>query len=199
MQISLGNFTPVNQWIPDDAATTWKDSDERALLIDQTTGNRYLNISEKTLLACSAIVVVVSPIIEAIGVVANVIDFASFTIYWIKGEDANTENYFIAKIINVGIRLLKIAAAPISFVALELAAIYGLFRPYDGRKMYEIITRVTTVNFSSTDNDYVEIVQGDNTRNNVLYYLFMGVMSFISQPLPPLHSRNKETGDTKTV
>ncbi len=185
MQISLGNFTPVNQWIPEDSATTWKDSDEKALLVDQTTGNRYLNISENTLRACSAIVVVVSPIIEAIAIVANVIDLASFTLYLIKGPNANTADYFIAKIVNVGIRLLKIASAPISLVALELAAIYGLFRPHDGRKMYEIISRVSIDNLSTTDRDYIDIVRGDTSRKDVLYYLFMGVMSFVSQPLPP--------------
>ena len=39
----------------------------------------------------------------------------------------------------MGKDLLSIVATPLAIVGLELAAIYGLFRPFEGKKWYERI------------------------------------------------------------
>lgn len=36
---------------------------------------------------------------------------------------------------------MRILVTPLSIIGLELAAIYGLFRPYDGRKLYASLER----------------------------------------------------------
>ena len=45
------------------------------------------------------------------------------------------------KLADAGKDSLRIVAAPFSILGLELAALYGLIRPYDGRKMYATIER----------------------------------------------------------
>lgn len=42
---------------------------------------------------------------------------------------------------------LRIIASPIAIAGLELAAIYGIIRPYDGRKLYASIERAEYRNF----------------------------------------------------
>jgi len=37
---------------------------------------------------------------------------------------------------------LRIVATPLVLVALELSALYGIFRPYDGRKLYASFERM---------------------------------------------------------
>lgn len=44
---------------------------------------------------------------------------------------------------DAGQDILRIIATPFSILGLELAAIYGMFRPYDGRKLYGSIERAT--------------------------------------------------------
>jgi len=48
---------------------------------------------------------------------------------------------FNASLKEAGKDLLRIFTTPIAYVGLELAAIYGRFRPYDGRKLYATIER----------------------------------------------------------
>ena len=42
---------------------------------------------------------------------------------------------------------MRIIATPVSILGLELAAIYGIFQPYDGRKLYASFERATYGNF----------------------------------------------------
>lgn len=50
---------------------------------------------------------------------------------------------FTARLLDAGTDLLRIVAVPISLVGLELAALYGILSPYDGRKLYASIERLT--------------------------------------------------------
>lgn len=47
------------------------------------------------------------------------------------------------RIISAGGDLLRIVATPISLIGLELSAIYGIFNPFDGRKLYASFERAT--------------------------------------------------------
>lgn len=60
--------------------------------------------------------------------------------FWIKREGEEKYN-FKARLIEAGKDLLRIVASPIAIIGLELAAIYGLMRPYDGRKLYATFER----------------------------------------------------------
>jgi hypothetical protein len=48
---------------------------------------------------------------------------------------------FKARLKDAGGDLLRVVLTPIALVGLELAAIYGIFNPYEGRKLYASIER----------------------------------------------------------
>jgi hypothetical protein len=56
-------------------------------------------------------------------------------------RDGETKYNFRARFIDSAKDLLAVVTAPISLVALEIAALYGCIRPYDGRKLYATLER----------------------------------------------------------
>lgn len=62
----------------------------------------------------------------------------SLSHFWVKKSEKCD---FKSRLKDAGKDFLRIIAQPVTLVGLELAAIYGLFRPYDGRKLYASFER----------------------------------------------------------
>ena len=99
----------------------------------------------------SALLTLGTPLVHAIASIINVairvfklITFSHFRAE--RNEDKGHYN-FRARLADAGIDLCRVIATPLSFVCLELAALYGLIRPYDGRKLYASIERATYGSF----------------------------------------------------
>jgi hypothetical protein len=154
MSVTLKDFQPINHWKLDLDGKIYPCGEGGKkvpqFIIDQTTGRRYLNESRKVVGIKCFLLTLATPCVHPVASIANVayriLKLISFSHFWInKGGEAKYN--FKARLADAGIDLLRIVATPISIIGLELAAFYGCFRPYDGRKLYASIERATYGNF----------------------------------------------------
>jgi hypothetical protein len=137
MDLSLQSFMPVNTWTPVENGPRWGDVDGSPLYIsDGTPDGTFLNIDETHLRIVSGIKVLLAPL-TTIGMVA----FHAFSAIACFFERRDEPYDFTARLIDSGITIARVVASPLSLIALEFAALYGLFMPNDGRKLYSSIER----------------------------------------------------------
>lgn len=153
MGVSLRDFQPINNWKPDLNGEKWQYGEERGepkFIVDQTTNRRYFNETRGIVRFKCFLLTLGTPFVHPIASIANVayrvLKLATFSHFW-ANKDGETKYNFKARLANAGKDLLRIVATPFSIVGLELAALYGIFRPYDGRKLYASIERATYGNF----------------------------------------------------
>lgn len=144
MNVVPKDFQPMNTWIVDHEGSVWSDTKEPAYLIDESTGRQYWNESKKTVRIKSLLLTFGTPFVHGFASVWNIarriINLVTFYHFWTPKEGQKSYN-FIKRLKDAGDDLLKIATQPLALIGLELAAIYGIFNPYDGRKLYATIER----------------------------------------------------------
>ena len=64
---------------------------------------------------------------------------ASFLLFWVSKGGENES--FDTRLREAKLDLLRIFTSPIAILALELVAIYGIYDPMNGRKLYASIER----------------------------------------------------------
>jgi hypothetical protein len=131
--VTIKDFQPIN---------TWEVEPGSPYILDMTTERRYWNEPKSVVRIKAALLALGTPIVHlaaAVGQIAiKAIQLASFSHFWIDREG---EYDFKARLSDAGVDLLKLVAAPLALVGLELAAIFALFMPYDGRKLYATMER----------------------------------------------------------
>lgn len=139
-----GDFQPINEWQLQHNGPKWKGEDSPLYLMDQTTKRLYWNESKRCVRVKCLLLSLATPFAHsafAIKATAlRILKLGTFYHFWShkKGE----KNYSLkSRAIDAGIEALKIVVTPFAIVGLELAAIYGLFTPYNGRKLYATIER----------------------------------------------------------
>ena len=115
----------------------------RYTTIDKSTNQRYLNDSELTVrVKCGVLALLgtplVQPILLAINIVVRFFKIIFFVELWRK---ANRECNFSAKCRLWNSDFVRIIFSPLVFVGIHLASIYGIFSPYNGRKLYASVER----------------------------------------------------------
>lgn len=149
MSVSFRDFQPINTWKPDLDGPKWRDGEAKHL-IDMTTGRRYWNES-KGCVGCKCFLLTLgTPIFHSIASLVNVayriVKLVSFSHFWMDKEEEKSYS-FKGRLKDAGQDLLRVLTTPIAFIGLELAAIYGIFTPYNGRKLYASIERAQYGNF----------------------------------------------------
>jgi hypothetical protein len=149
MSVTLRDFRPINIWEIDHDGAKYHDGSPEHV-VDLTTGRRYWNESKGTIrFKCFLLtlgVPLIHPITAAVNVAYRVVKLVSFYHFW-GIKDAQGRFNLKESLSKAGKDALRIIATPLSIVGLELAAIYGLFRPYDGRKLFASIERATYGSF----------------------------------------------------
>ena len=146
MSITLGDFQPVNNWAADVNGEKFDCCEahrgQAKFLVDQTTQRRYLNESKLMVGTKCFLLALGTPIVHSMLAVSNVAYRAIKMVanFFVRRE-GETKYNFRARFIDSAKDFLAVVATPISLVALELAALYGCIRPYDGRKLYATIER----------------------------------------------------------
>lgn len=141
--VTLRDFQPINTWELDKDGKKWKDG-EFKYLIDKTTGRSYWNESKGCVGFKCFLLILGTPIVHSIASLVNVayriVKLVSFSHFWMdkKGEKSSS---FKERLKDAGKDLLRVVTTPSVFVGLELAAIYGMFTPYNGRKLYASFER----------------------------------------------------------
>jgi uncharacterized membrane protein (DUF2068 family) len=122
----------------------------RQYLIDQTTGRRYFNESKGCIRTKCALSALATPVVHTVAAIVNIayriLRIVTCADLW-RPKKATEDKRFKARLWDMSKNLLRIAAAPLAIVALEAAALYGVFRPLDGRKLYATIERAEYESF----------------------------------------------------
>lgn len=141
MAISIRDFQPLNKWKEDETGTKWQDGG-CTHIIDQSTGHRYLNQSKSCIRIKCLLLSIGTPIVHAIASIVNIAyriaKLVSFSHFWMPDKDSSS---FKDRLKDAGKDLASIITQPLALVGLQLAAVYGIFNPLDGRKLYASIER----------------------------------------------------------
>lgn len=142
---TLKDFNPINIWSLDNQGPTWLYDDfEPEYIIDESTGRRYWNESKGIVRFKSALLALGTPFIQPLtsgvaGVAFSALKVLSLSHFWAPND---INDSLSTRLADMFVDLLKIVLWPIFLLSLELSAIYGLFSPYDGRKLYASLERV---------------------------------------------------------
>jgi hypothetical protein len=112
------------------------------IVVDRTTWKPYLNEFIGVIwLKCFGLFLG-TPVVQTALLICNVayrlFNLLTFVHFWKEHQKPCS---FTARLLDFGADLLRIVAAPLALVGLELAALYGLLNPRDGRKLYATIER----------------------------------------------------------
>jgi hypothetical protein len=109
------------------------------LIRDKSTGDTYLDEHIELVRGKCILLTLGTPVVQTlvltINVVKRVLKLITLWDFWAE-EIPGTPYNFKAKLEGAGKDLLRIVATPIALVGLQVAAIYGIFDPWNGRKAY---------------------------------------------------------------
>lgn len=156
MKVTLRDFQLCNNWKLDSEGEVFECCSDHMgqpkFLIDETTNRRYLNESKEVVSFKCFLVMLGTPLAHPLASCVNIPyrigKLVTCSHFWMGKDDETITGYrFKARVADAGKDVLRIVATPISIVGLEFASVYGLFRPYDGRKLYASIERATYGHF----------------------------------------------------
>lgn len=125
ISLTPGHFCPLSSW----------DDSGFGRMTDGITGDVYKReeFGEKRLKCLK--LALITPLVQPLGLSLNVINRISkviFILYSCTFEDRS----LVGKIKKISSEATYIALAPIIFLGMELAAVYGICYPFDGGKLY---------------------------------------------------------------
>lgn len=158
--LSIKDFTIINEWEITDPNNLWKDnpkiaklatnpdfslaeynwSEKPLAITDKTTGKRYLNLPPEYLQKCHGKVLRKVPLFALIDTLMRILKLITLSHFWLpseKGLSSLKERLTTAKI-----DLMRIFIVPFAALLMTVAAIYGMIRPNDGRKLCTSIARL---------------------------------------------------------
>lgn len=132
--VTLRHFHPFNKWIDSGFPQ----------LVDETTGDFYSHEEANIKRFKCLVLVIATPITQSIGLILNIINrvglILSSTYSWT--HDKFEERPLCEMMKEFSDNILSLALTPIILVGMELAAIYGLVKPFDGGKLYASFERL---------------------------------------------------------
>jgi hypothetical protein len=141
MDVCRADFNLVSEWKIERSGPKCVDCGAPLYVIDKATGRRYSNESKLAIsLKCASLALLTLPFhaLGAIVVVAyRIIKAIS------RFLPSRKLHHFSARYTAAGKDLAKAVAAPLAVIGLEAAALYGIFRPLNGRKIYATLERAT--------------------------------------------------------
>ena len=147
--IKLNDFRPINTWIPNQESPKDSSSGEPLLIKDKSTGRDYLNQPRSIVGLKCFFLTLGTPLVHIpaslINLALRIAKIVTLSHFW--APCCCKHDSFKARATAAGEDLLRIIATPLALLALELSALYGLFRPYDGMKLYASTERATYGSF----------------------------------------------------
>lgn len=131
------DFFLNNEWTPYKSGPKWEDEPEvPKYLLDRFTGRLYWNESKRVVGFKCALLTLGTPIVHAtVGLALKI--FNVITLSALRSGEGSLKERFMA----FGKDVARLALLPLGIIALEMAALYGVFSPYNGRKLYASLER----------------------------------------------------------
>jgi hypothetical protein len=131
--IHLSHFIPCNEW------TSTQGSH---YVIDKSTGDRYANEQARIKRLKCLVMAAATPVVHSASMTLNlanrIIKLVTFAHFWHPSH----KGYSLQECcLDYGKDLLRVAFTPILFLGLELSAVYGVFSPNDGGKLFATFER----------------------------------------------------------
>ena len=128
----------------------WVSHEDEHYVEDRTTGRAYATVCSWTTLKaldirsmCLFTSFGVIPALTCVfNLIARMVILVSGYSFW-RGLDTTTPYNFKERFIDALHNLTALLATPLTFIALECAAMYGMIHPSDGRKLYASIERLS--------------------------------------------------------
>ncbi len=173
MNLTLKDFQPINRWELCLKGGTWSDGEPK-YLIDQTTGRPYWNETMSCVRQKCILLALATPLVHlaaAIKYIACRIFKLITAAYFRMSPAEGTSCTFKAQVKEAAKDLIRIFTAPIALIALELSAFYGIYSPYNGRKLYGSLERLQYDDFILAPcfqpNPIMHVFGGDPNARNV--------------------------------
>lgn len=149
MDCSIRDFHPINHWYVDTEGEKFDCCDTHRgipkFIIDMNTGKKYLNDSTESIRSKCFLIAFGTPIVHipcgAVNIAYRVAKLLSGYHFWSCGGENENPRSCSDKCLESSKDCLRIISQPFSIIGLEFASIYGIFNPYDGRKLYASIER----------------------------------------------------------
>jgi len=111
-----------------------------ATIRDLSNGDLYLDDDQIRLksLALSTLGIIPQILFTLLNLINRIIKLVSFAHFWHPSQE---ELSLGKQIWSFGADLLRVAFTPLIFLMMEIAAIYGIIAPYNGRKLYATFER----------------------------------------------------------
>lgn len=131
LPIHPSHFIPCNRW-----------ENSQGRIVDRSNGDQYCNDSKKIKRLKCLCLIAASPFVHLFGQILNIANriakLITFAHLWYP---SNKEIIFKARVLEFAKDLLRIVLAPLLYLGLLLAAIFGIASPYDGGKIYATFER----------------------------------------------------------
>lgn len=142
MDLTIRDFQPINNWYVDLEGEKFDSGEHKGTpkyIVDATTEKKYLNDSISNIRYKCIWLTLGTPFVHipagALNVAYRVAKIAFLFHFCMSFEEGTLYDLSCGRIQD-GIRII---AQPFSIIGLEFAAIYGVYNPYDGRKLYASI------------------------------------------------------------
>jgi hypothetical protein len=153
-KLTLKHFNPYSLWAEDKNSSSKFYNGASQYIVDTSTGDKYLNEDRGVIWFKCALLTLGTPFVHTIAAVVltviNLVKLLSFYHFWkeLENNEYGTKDYnFQRRCLDAGTDLLRIILAPISVILLELAAVWGMIAPRDGRKLYASTEQLTYGHF----------------------------------------------------
>ncbi len=147
VDLNLNDFRPISSWNDEIGGRLWLNPEVGPMYtevgpmytIDESTSRKYLNQRAQVLVIKNFLLVLGSPI-------AQIYFLSAKSLYLIRDLFINLLCCNVASLKNriwqVSRNVGVLVSMPLIYVLLELSALYGLVRPFDGRKLYASFERL---------------------------------------------------------
>ncbi len=143
-QVTLYDFHPFSEWELDYEGGRWKGTTIPAYIIDQHTKRAYWHEPPDIIRSKCFLLTLGTSILHPIASIAMIafrmLKLVSLYHFWRPNDILETYS-LKNRAIQAGGDFLKVIITPLTIVGLQLSAIYGIFCPYNGRKLYATLER----------------------------------------------------------
>jgi ABC-type uncharacterized transport system permease subunit len=148
MDFSLKDFIPINNWAYDKNGPCWEESNEPQYITDLSTNKSYWNESFSMIRKKFILLIFASLFINAIAILLNIfcriLKIITFFSLWMPSNKTIEKRKRFSLLFGI---FIGIFLAPFVYLSLFFSAIYGLFKPLDGRKLYASFERLQYSSF----------------------------------------------------
>ena len=148
MKITRQDINPRTKWevSPEQANNPFNGMEQEQLLKDVVTGKFYWNQDIGVVRGKCCILTALTPIVKTLDSIGNIayrIRRLLLCTHFLKEKEGERKYSIIDRSTDVAVDILKIITTPLFLIGMEFAAIYGIFSPRNGAKLYATLERVT--------------------------------------------------------